>query len=401
MKILLYTKDMYPGTERLMPWRTLIEVAKYMNTLPDTYAEVCSGQSEAEETCRKYDSVPVKVLAAGIAPLAAYIREAGFDAVYYPIAFRDIHKPLGLLRDTDAVKIAYIPGGIYSAAGLPAAFRAGGLQLLKPYLLEKLIPHGMVLGMLKKAGFSSVVTLSQTTADDVVKHGWPKNRVHMSLPGMDGFADLEPDYGRWQKEPLEHTEFLLFTGAPAPIRGGSLLLKAFDEFAAKNDSVRLVMLMRRDNGSDFRCFERTLRSIRHSNRVSVIYDKLRPAELKAFFLKAHAVVLPFLLVPSEIPLTFFEVLSCGTPVVTFDNGGTTQYIRPAAVWSHSRSKKALARSLAKICGDAGFRDELSRQAAVLTEKHPSWTETAKIWIKPLQDPAASSSAESTVRERRR
>ena len=58
MNVCLYTIDMYAGTERLMPWRTLIEVAKYMSECSDMSVTVCSGQDKKLGN-REYNSVTI------------------------------------------------------------------------------------------------------------------------------------------------------------------------------------------------------------------------------------------------------------------------------------------------------------------------------------------------------
>ncbi len=40
-------------------------------------------------------------------------------------------------------------------------------------------------------------------------------------------------------------------------------------------------------------------------------------QLKAFMHAAYAVVLPFICIPAEIPLTYYEAMSIGIPIVSF------------------------------------------------------------------------------------
>lgn len=72
MNVCLYTIDMYAGTERLMPWRTLIEVAKYMRECSDMSVTVCSGQDK-DLKGREYDSVTIHSIKKGIPALVSYL----------------------------------------------------------------------------------------------------------------------------------------------------------------------------------------------------------------------------------------------------------------------------------------------------------------------------------------
>lgn len=382
MKICLYTNDMYAGTERLMPWRTLVEVAKYMNSHPGMEASIYSAQDE-DEGERLYDSVKIHATGKGLGTLVAYMEQDTIDVLFFPVAFRDALKPLDMLRRVKAKKIAYIPGGIYPAKGIAALAKAAGITNAKPYVLEKLIPHAWLTRKLERLGFSAIVSFSETTNDNVKKCGWDADRAFTAIPGIDGFNELVADYSHVEKLEVRNRKYILFSGAPATIRGCLLLLKAFDLFAERDGTTDLVMLMRRDISSDFNMFNQTLNAVRHKERVIVSYDRIEPCQLKAFFESAYVVALPFLLIPSEIPLTFFEVLSCGTPVVTFKNGGSTDYIADAAVALADRTPQAFANELDRVCKNNQYRDWLAGNAVERMKKHPSWEDFAKQWVKAI------------------
>lgn len=47
----------------------------------------------------------------------------------------------------------------------------------------------------------------------------------MSLPGLDNFGDLEPDTTILERLHLYKNRFLLFSGAPAQIRGSQMAIR--------------------------------------------------------------------------------------------------------------------------------------------------------------------------------
>ena len=97
MKVCLYTIDMYAGTERLMPWRTLVEVAKYMREYSKITISVCSGQDKDFRN-REYDSVTIHSIKKGIPALVSYLQRNETDVLFYPVALRDVFKPLEQLQ---------------------------------------------------------------------------------------------------------------------------------------------------------------------------------------------------------------------------------------------------------------------------------------------------------------
>jgi len=62
MKVLLYTIEMVKGVERLMPWRTLIEVAKLASM--EIEIAICSAQ--VPEEVREYEGVKIYSIDYGI-----------------------------------------------------------------------------------------------------------------------------------------------------------------------------------------------------------------------------------------------------------------------------------------------------------------------------------------------
>ena len=384
MNVCLYTIDIYEGTERLMPWRTLIEVAQYMSECSNITVTVCSGQDK-ELGNREYNSVTIHSIKKGIPALSTYLEENDVDVLFFPIAFRDVFKPFEQLHNINVQTIAYIPGGIYPFNGIMSLSKEIGIRKAKPYILEKLIPHSWLIRKLKKIGVSHIISFSELTRTNIMECGWPSSRTFTAIPGLDAFNRLESDYSILKELNIQGKKYILFSGAPATIRGSIMLLKAFDLFAQNEKTTNLVMLMRKDLNSDFTLFNQALGEMKNKNRVIVSYKKLSPRQLKAFFESAYVVTLPFLLIPSEIPLTYFEVLSCGTPIVTFKNGGSTDYVKNATVIISDRTPKALSAGLELICKNERHRDYLAKQAKKIMENHPSWKEFAKQWISAINN----------------
>ena len=81
MKVLLYTIEMVKGVERLMPWRTLIEVAKLASM--EIEIAICSAQ--VPEEVREYEGVKIYSIDYGIVAFRQFVIDGGWDVVYYPI----------------------------------------------------------------------------------------------------------------------------------------------------------------------------------------------------------------------------------------------------------------------------------------------------------------------------
>lgn len=378
MKILLYTIEMVKGVERLMPWRTLVEVAK--NAPKEFEVAICSAQEPDEE--REYEGVKIYAINHGTSALRQFIKEGEWNVIYYPITYRQGLKDMSALSAISAKKIAYVPGGLCPLSGSMKLIQIGEIKRALPYLLDTITPHSLITKKLQRAGFESIVCQAPLTSMDAVQSGWKK--VITALPGNTLNSDFEVfDSSYYEKLGLKGQKFILFSGAPAPTRGAMLAMKAFDRIANQIPDTKMVMLMRRDVNSDFTDFDKAVLKIRHKNQFIINYDKITHSQLFYFFKNAWIVMLPFLIVPSEIPLTFFEVMQFGTPVLTFENGGTTDYLGKGLKIARHRTVSSYARAILEICRNSAERDNLSANAKKIMSKHPTWKETSMKWLSVL------------------
>lgn len=89
------------------------------------------------------------------------------------------------------------------------------------------------------------------------------------------------------------------------------------------------------------------------------------------------------MIPSEVPLTYFELLSCGTPVITFVNGGTTEYLKYGLLTA-DKSIKGLAITIEKAWSDVALRNSRSDKGKIIMNAHPTWSQVGMEWINLLK-----------------
>ena len=117
----------------------------------------------------------------------------------------------------------------------------------------------------------------------------------------------------------------------------------------------------------------------HPERVIMVRDGLSREQLKAFFERAWYMVLPFVVVPSEVPLTFFEIMSCGTPVLTFANGGTSDYLKDGLMVV-DKSMEGLIAGVTEAWKNMPLRAEKAERARRIMQDHPTWTDVTDQWM---------------------
>lgn len=379
MRIAIYTYDLCPGREYLMPWRTILEVAKVMTA--EGHDTLVLNACYDENIRKDYEcqGVVIKALPTGFDVLATELVASYTDAVFVPFTWRDGLKDLSIFSRVGCKKIAYMAGGVYDLKSAWTLLKSSGNAWAKPYMIESVVPKSRFVKTIKAAGFDVLIGLTDVTTESAQKAGF--GQAVAIYPGNDGFKDIEPDDSVVTKYDLKGKKWLLFSGAPAAYRGAEMLLQAVDK--AKDGSIRLVMLMRTDVGSQYEKFEETLAKMKHPERVQIIKEKVTREQLRAFFGEAWYALLPFIVIPSEVPLTYFELLSCGTPVITFKNGGTTDYLKDGLVIA-DKSVSGLAKALDDAWNDEAKRKRLSENGSKIMAAHPTWEEVGKEWIKLLK-----------------
>lgn len=371
---------MLPGTERLMPWRTLIEVAKVMK---NHGYDVMILSGEKGINTRIYQNINIVSCSTDLTEISLYIQNEKPDVLFFPISRRDGLKNLNPLSTISCHKVAYVPGGVYPNDGVIKLLMVAGKNA-RSYILDNLTSYRLLTRKLSAITCDRIITLTEYTRKKFIKSGWDKQKIKTILPGKDDFNNIEPDEVFLEKKGLTNSKYYLFMGAPAPIRGSIQLLNSFEEFANNTNNGKLVMCMRTDNSSDYSFFNSALNKSKSKNKISVITDKLDPQQLRTILKNAHAVILPFILIPSEIPLTYFEVLSCGIPIITYKNGGTYDYLQSCVLAAKGRSRKSLTNKMIQLWDDQNLWNKLSNNALALMSKHPTWEEVGKLWIKEIE-----------------
>lgn len=377
-KIAFYTVDLCKGREYLMPWRTILEVAKRIKDEKNDALIINACYNENERTDFEWNGVTIKAISPGYFELSYFIKKASIDVLFMEIKWRDGLKNWKDIQSLKCKKIAYFSGGVYSFRNSLKLLSISNFGLSKPYLIESIIPKCLLKNKLKKSNFSSVIGLTDYTSKIAIQNGI-KN-VKTIYPGKDQFEYINTDKSILSKYKLDDKKFLLFTGAPIAYRGASELIKVIGKTNIKD--IHLVLLMRLDKETQSNEFLKALNSMNDYNKITIIDEKLSREQLKAFFSKAFYAILPFIVIPSEVPLTYFEIMSCGTPIISFKNGGTTEYLKKGLILS-SLNIKDLIKSIEDSWYNEKIRIEKSKMALELMKKHPDWNIIANEWKKLL------------------
>ena len=122
-----------------------------------------------------------------------------------------------------------------------------------------------------------------------------------------------------------------YFGPPLMLRGGLLAVKAFDQLAKDDSTVRLKLLIRiKDEPymqKKVKEIEQSISQSDYKNRIDLIKKYLSPLELKNELDSSSIFLLPFLLTVSDSPLVVIEAGLTGKPVVCLKTPGVTEYVQ--------------------------------------------------------------------------
>jgi glycosyltransferase involved in cell wall biosynthesis len=388
MRMAIYTSDLVEENRHLMPWRMVLEIGQAACGAGHQ-TKVLSGRRHPTGKRWAYGSCPVEEIEKPYSngPMDSFqrvIHQEGFDVLFWPVAWCNARRQGDLLRRTSIPIVWYVPGACYLPRRAVRAIPDLGLRSAFPFLLQSLYPKKYLVKRLQSRATSLMITVSLFNRSAVCRAGWPAEDVFVVPPGKpvnpaSGNGE-EPTVFNATRGRLGGRPFYLYLGPPERIRGIRQLLEAFDLLASRRADVCLVCLFRSDPETDNAPVRRIVEDRSHAERIFCVWESVVRVDLDAFLEACHAVVLPFLLVPSEIPLAIIEAAGHHKPVITTGPGGTAEFAGEFGLAVPSGHGKALAEAMLRLLDDKQLHADKCGAAQRMYAAHPTWDDVAQSWL---------------------
>jgi len=389
MRIFISSHDLIPEKSHLMPWRTLCEVTNHLrNEGHEVTLMSLSGSNQQVVDSRLPDGTRNirKNTTYLYDDMNQLVKELQPDVIFWPISWRESLVRTHAVAKLNIPLIGYFPGGYYSLKTCFYAVKQMGLKLTKPYLIEAMVPHFLQLFYLKLKGFKRIITMTELTAKHVTGFSWKESEVVYIPAGKeleDDLSNIEAlpsDFIQW----LNQRSYFLFMGPPSSIRGIYELLKSFELAAQVNSDICLVCLFRSDAKLDSDAIADFIEKMKHRDRVYSIWDSVPKSVLNAFISQCHAVAMPFILVPSEIPLAIIETLQWGKPVISTKQGGTGDFVEQFGLSPEVGDIKGLTNAMVDLFQEEALYQKKCLDVHSVYLQHPNWQEMAQSWLNVAQ-----------------
>lgn len=271
----------------------------------------------------------------------------------------------------------------YSAYGYISYPFYTGKQILKafPYLDWKdrweygrhlIVPKSIWTDRLVRY-FKGVICQSRYTAkkmETLTKYRIP---THVIPPGIDKDVWASGN----ERKPVSPDAQYLYLGTASRIRGFFLLLKAFAILSIPE--IKLKVLSRGADENSVKNLQKKVKRLNIAKQVSMRGGWIKPDELKRQIRSAAAVLFPFILVPSELPVSVLEAIYCGTPVIVSDLVGLSEVVGRAGIVVPHADVKKMASAIQTLHQHKEYQDKLNAQCYEQRNAIMSWDSVWKLW----------------------
>jgi glycosyltransferase involved in cell wall biosynthesis len=284
-------------------------------------------------------------------------------------------------------KFAILTCPLYGYKQLASASVAGvPFVELRSLWEQRLVPRGVFKHFLGGSRFRKVFTQSQANADVLVDAGVPPENISVLPVGIDALDRqlIDPRLAQAEKERRgfgEGAVTLLYFGAARKVRGFHALIRAFERVCAEVDHVRLVMLARGATPEQVAQITDYLRHLDLSDKIEVIGGWLSRQQVWTHIEASDVVALPFIIVPSDVPIAILEAMARGRPVIGSSTDGIPELISGRGLIANPLKIDDLAGAILLLAKDHHLRAHLGARAREFMHSYPEWDDVGKLAVR--------------------
>lgn len=260
-----------------------------------------------------------------------------------------------------------------------------GKYNLFQYFQNCLVPKIFVRKVIGSDPIRAIITLSCRNRDRLVSSGCKKEKVWVvphdfsskHKTEMPTYNTIDLDETNQPQDVSSHQEkerIALYLGGSEKIRGLHWLIRAFGNAIKKNKTLRLIVLLRTDEIEYVKEIQSEMAKSGILERSVLVDGVLSERQVKDYLDACDFVVLPFVLVPSEVPISIFEAMQAGKPIVGTNVDGIPELISSTGIAVTPGDTAALTKAILRLAADDTLRDKLSNNCRTFMNDYPTWDE---------------------------
>jgi glycosyltransferase involved in cell wall biosynthesis len=364
---------------RLQPWRYLYEIALRIAASHEVVM-ITEGAEPREEGWWEEGFHVVKSNFLSVRrqkELHALIAGYGPRQIWWSVTPRSIaYWPT--LKRLDCEMYALVTCPLYEYGQLMRASRAGvPFEELGVLWKQRLMPRSLFARMLNSKLINRVFVQSMANRQVLVEAGVEEGKLSLLRVGIDA-ADRQavaPEILQAEQVSPGHqadeVTFLYF-GAVRRIRGFDALVKAFARLAQATENARLVVLARGANEEKMHQVRTQLDQAGLADRVTVLGGWLSREQVWAHVEACDVAVLPFVIVPSDVPIAILEAMARGKPVIGTSIDGIPELIEGRGLVVDPLDVEEFSGAMLRLAENQELRERLGDNAHDFMRTYPDW-----------------------------
>ena len=372
---------------RLQPWRYVYELASQSTGRGNVV--VLTNQHDGGQQTRQQWQEGFEVLATPLLSVRQQPVLADLIASLEPVELWWSTTPrsiayLKLLSQFNCKRIAFMTCPLYSWRELFFGFRQRApFCEIKDLLLQRLIPRWLFARAMNGELIDSIVVQSRANGDVLRGMGVEAGKIKHLPVGIDDddmgaidetvSASVSDRMGSGSGEVK-----ILFLGSPRVIRGFDYLKETFISLYRQRQDVELVILARGASEQQSQKLQSEIENAAGQGAVQIESGWLSRDEVWAYLAEADIVVLPFLLVPSDVPVAALEAMARGSTLVVSTVDGLPELVADGRGVAVDLSQHdSLRKVLLELVSDPERRRICGEKARAYMQTYPRWQDVGR------------------------
>jgi len=326
MRILFYCRNYNEIIKNLQPWHYIIRLAEGLALKGHNVSFVSSARHKfIIYNFKRQDDLSIAMIENGILEnkeeFADFISKERIGIIITSIG------PLSSLKRNEFNQFNGLCIGIvtFPLYKLREILNAGFLLLFREWRNSYQHFFGAIIQSISikkwKKGFDLIIAESEHNRKEMIRKGIDPNRILLLRPGVDNIFLKNSSFTPIKSE--TDKRIIIYMGSPNRLRGAQDLISIWSNITRVDKRARLRLLIRQDeNSGNETSILKT--ATKRDNRIEIITENLTRGEIKRHFSEASAIVFPFRLVPSEMPVGPLEAISSGCRIIVPELDGLSE-----------------------------------------------------------------------------